>query len=299
MTRSTTINRTIQLPRWAADIVANSPQSGDGFHFWLFRAARALWKCGRHKDEICAVLENAAAACGRCVQPREIQSAIENSRLLILRGPTLGCRSWPTINAEQREAIIADGDGLIGMWETSPVRFEDNEQHTESIIDRLFSANPLLCCGRSNSEFDTKPREQWRGELSALQFIVPSAMSAIAGVTQDGRESKHALSNTGPRRFLVVEFDTGTPDDHASLILHLAKRAPLALGMHSGGKSMHGWFYCDGQPESRLELFMRYAVSLGADRATWTRSQFVRMPDGKRDSGMRQTVYFFNPGVIQ
>lgn len=54
-----------------------------------------------------------------------------------------------------------------------------------------------------------------------------------------------------------------------------------------------------GQPEERLRRFMRYAVALGADRATWTRSQFVRMPDGTRDNGERQTVYFFNPEVIR
>src|SRR5690349_17937377 len=31
-----------------------------------------------------------------------------------------------------------------------------------------------------------------------------------------------------------------------------------------------------------------YAVSLGADPATWTRSQFVRMPGGRRDNGKVQ-----------
>jgi len=54
-----------------------------------------------------------------------------------------------------------------------------------------------------------------------------------------------------------------------------------------------------GQPEERLHRFMRYAVSLGADRATWTRSQFVRMPDGTRDNCKAQTVYFFNPEVCR
>jgi hypothetical protein len=44
---------------------------------------------------------------------------------------------------------------------------------------------------------------------------------------------------------------------------------------------------------------MRYAVSLGADAATWTRSQFVRMPDGLRENGNRQVVYFFNPEVMK
>ena len=81
--------------------------------------------------------------------------------------------------------------------------------------------------------------------------------------------------------------------------MHLAERAPLALAVHSGSKSLHGWFYCVGQSEERLRDFMRYAVMLGADPATWTRCQFVRMPDGMRDNGKRQTVYFFNPEVVK
>jgi hypothetical protein len=50
------------------------------------------------------------------------------------------------------------------------------------------------------------------------------------------------------------------------------------------------------RPED-LKAFMDYAVSLGADKATWTRSQFVRMPDGTRDNGKRQTPYYFDPGT--
>jgi hypothetical protein len=83
------------------------------------------------------------------------------------------------------------------------------------------------------------------------------------------------------------------------VLVHLASLAPLALAVHSGSKSIHGWFYCAGQPEERLRSFMNGAVSIGADRATWTRSQFVRMPDGTREGGARQAVYFFNPGVMK
>jgi hypothetical protein len=106
--------------------------------------------------------------------------------------------------------------------------------------------------------------------------------------------SAHTLDNTGPRRFLVVEFDSGITDHHAALLLHLANYAPLVLAVHSGGKSLHGWFYCAGQPEDKVNRFFRYAVSLGADPSTWTRSQFVRMPDGKRDDA-RQAVFFWKP----
>jgi hypothetical protein len=132
-----------------------------------------------------------------------------------------------------------------------------------------------------------------------MQLLVPSPMSAQTGMTQDGKESEHTLSNTGARRFLVIEQDGGNADEQAAILLHLAARAPLVLAVHSGSKSIHGWFMAAGQPEERLRRFMRDAVALGADPAMWTRSQFARMPDGTRDNGKRQAVYFFNPEAIR
>jgi hypothetical protein len=97
---------------------------------------------------------------------------------------------------------------------------------------------------------------------------------------------------------LVVEFDQGTFDEHAALLVHLAKLAPLVLVVHSGNKSLHGWFYCEGQSEEKVVRFFQYAVSLGADQATWTRCQLVRMPDGLRDNGKRQSVIYFSPATL-
>jgi hypothetical protein len=233
------------------------------------------------------------------VSRAEIISAVQNSLPCAWQpkgnaAPVQSAARWPRINQEQREAIVRDNGGLADLWDLSRPRIEDNAQHTEEIIDRLFPGNSLLCCGKSNSVFDTKPRDDWRGELSALALIVPSPMSAVTGTTKDGKESKHTLANTGARRFLICEFDTGSPDEHAALLLHLGTFAPLICAVHSGNRSLHGWFYVHGQPDAKIEKFFRYAVSLGADRATWTRSQFVRMPDGTRDNGNRQTVFFLN-----
>jgi hypothetical protein len=203
------------------------------------------------------------------------------------------------VNQEQREAIRRDGGGLVDLWEASPVRIEDQESHTEVLIDRLFPGDSMLCCGHSKSKFATRSRTEWRGQLSALQLIVPSPMTARSGLTKDGRPSAHALSITGARRFLVIEFDAGSWDDHAELLLHLSSTAPLALVVHSGSKSLHGWFYCAGQGEEKLLTFFRYAVSLGADYKLWSPSQFARMPDGLRDNGKRQVVFYFNPRIIK
>jgi hypothetical protein len=291
--------RVALLPQWCTDIIANPPRSGEGFHNWIFRAARALWKCGRQASDIREILENAAITCGRRVSAREIADAVRHSQTSAFQPATAQHQPWPVVNHEQREAIVAPGLGLVDLWEISPVRFSDNESHTEEIIDALFPGDPLLCAGRSNRGFATRSRSEWCGKLAGLQLVVPSPMTARVGLTQEGKQSAHALSITGPRRFLVIEQDGGTIDEQAAVLLQLAERAPLAVAVHSGSKSIHGWFYCVGQSEEKLRSFMRYAVSLGVDTATWTRSQFVRMPDGTRANRKRQTVYFFNPEVLK
>ena len=307
LARYLTVNMTRQLPDFLRNMIDAPPRAGEGVHNWLFRMARQL-HAHLPSPEIVALLETRVANCGRHVPRHEIVSAVQSSlpyawqpgRNAVVQSGS----KWPCVNQKQRAAIIRDGGGLADLWEASRIRIESNNSKTESIVDALFPGNPLLCCGESKSEFDTKPREQWRGQLGYLQLIVPSPMTTLKGLTRDGKESAHALSNTGPRRFLVVEFDQGTADEHAALILYLGTCAPLVCAVHSGGKSLHGWFYVQGLPELKVESFFRHAVLLGADPATWTRSQFVRMPDGWRpdgkdlDSGkvkpQRQTVYFLN-----
>jgi len=286
------------LPPFIDEMLAVPPRAGEGVHNWLFRVARQL-HAHLPAVEIVALLENRVHGCGRHVSRKEIEDAVKNALACAWQpsgnaAPVQSAAKWPRVNQEQRAAILRDNGGLADLWELSKPRIEDNTAHTEAMIDRLFPGNPLLCCGKSNSDFDTKPRDDWRGEMSALALIVPSPMSAVTGTTKDGKESKHTLANTGARRFLICEFDTGTADEHAALLIHLAGYAPLVCAVHSGNKSLHGWFFVAGQPDTKIEKFFRYAVSLGTDRATWTRSQFVRMPDGTRDDGKRQTVFFLN-----
>lgn len=286
------------LPQFVRDLLACPPRRGGGLNNWFYRTACALHRY-RTDEEIIALLR--AVTIGELVKHGEIERAVTSSAAAAWRPgqPTTSFRAptWPRVNAEQREAIVASGLGLVDLWEASPVRFDDSASHAEEVIDALFPGDPLLCVGQSNSRFATRQRGSWRGKLAKMQLIVPSPMSARTGRTQDGRESEHTLENTGARRFLVIEQDDGNVDEQSAVLLHLAGRAPLALAVHSGSRSIHGWFTTAGQPEERLQRFMRYAVSLGADRATWTRSQFVRMPGGTRENGNPQTVYFFDPEV--
>jgi len=291
-----------RLPQFVRDLLAAPPRHGDGVHNWLFRVARVLHPF-RSEAEISAILHAAVHACGRHVPESEVTNAIQNSKGVAWQPqaiwrPRKQAPRWPLVSSKQREAAIASaGMGLVDLWENSPVTVHGRACGTEMFIDALFPGNPWLCVGQSARKFRTRLRQDLRGEMSAASLIVPSTMTAQEGRTKDGRASEHTLENTGPRRFLVVEFDSGHSDEHAALLAHMAQHAPLALAVHSGGKSLHGWFFCEGQPEERVLRLFRHAVRLGADPATWTRSQFVRMPDGRRDNGARQTVYYFNPAV--
>jgi hypothetical protein len=164
-------------------------------------------------------------------------------------------------------------------------------------------------------------REIWRGRLERLQFIVPNPMVRVRGRTKvESRLSEHTLEQTARRVYLVIEFDFSefardgwtlsqwaplvrewrgagvtVLDACAALHLHLAERFPLVAVVFNGGKSLHGWYLVFGQSRERLRSFMDYAVSLGADHASWLRSQFVRLPDGRRENGKRQVTYFFDP----
>ena len=297
--------------------------SGQGGHDATFRAACIVWN-GFGLDEATTYALLASEFNPRCQpewSPGELMHKVRSaaaathgkprSHLLgeIMETPVISfgpAPKWPEANEEEIARIVCAGPSALELWERSPQLLDvDDGSNCESIIKNLFvsasAPDPLLCVGKSNSEFATRPLSTWlaKGKLYGFPLIVPNPMTTRAGRTKEGKESEHCLENTGPRRFLVVEFDKGTADDHAARLWHLTGFAPLSLVVHSGSRSLHGWFYCAGQQEKDLRRFMNYAVSIGADRATWTRSQFVRLPAGQRENGARQSVFYFDPGTLQ
>jgi hypothetical protein len=224
--------------------------------------------------------------------------------------------AWPVRDHERILTLLTDSfTSLSDLEALSPVP-PAGLTDPYAIIDHLFLSggppDPWLCFAGSPTTPATRRRSEWQGHLDRARFVVPSPMTGPKGKTQDGRDSVRCLGNTCPRRFLVIESDftesgdgplfahlreTGgtVPDLCATVLRHLAEYAPLVMAVHSGGKSLHGWFAVLNQSESDLKRFMRWACLYGADKATWTRCQLVRMPCGTRDDGRPQSVHFFNP----
>jgi hypothetical protein len=315
------IDRVAKLPRKIRKQIETCPAKGQGVHHWLFTSALLLHRYFP-EDQIEEILSQYVSCRGR---EREIGDAVANSAKII-RGemPSSGLtKTWQAVDyTTVHKIVLGSRVRLSHLQANSPVPVWAHRQMTEEILDALFPDNPLLCFGLSANSFYTKPREFWRGRGSSFQFIVPNTMMKETGITKDGKESKRCLDNTGQRRFLVIEFDISENDEkwgsyvrewkakgisvldaNVALLLELARRGlphlPLALAVYSGGRSIHAWYWCEGLTDEQLRPFMVRAVRLGADYATWTKCQLVRMPDGTRDNGNRQQVYFFAPEVIR
>jgi hypothetical protein len=294
----------------AAQLLRPCPASGEGVHTWIFYAACRLITAGLSVEE--AEREIEALMTRLPDPPSEIMDALRSAR---------GDRSrstprWTQVNPVAIAEIVKNGPTLLELVSRSPEPIQFVPQsRTELIIDTFFPGNPWLCVGEASNRFYTARREEWRGRLDKQSLIVPSPMCAQKGCTKEGKLSCHSADNTGPRRFLITEFDSGALDQQAGLLWHLARFAPLALVVFSGSRSLHGWFFCQDQPENKLTRFFDYAHSLGACQGMWQPSQFARMPDGTRHDGKtsdalkiagiqnvpsgRQTVLYFNPGVIR
>lgn len=295
-----------RLPQKLRRELANPPKAGGGVHRWLFTMSlRLVSKLTR--SQIQTVLAEALIDCGRPVSCREIDEAIcaagkwkgSSSQ------PGSGCSrkgrsKWPPVNKiAQEEAFLNEfTTGMLSV--ISPVWVEKETPNAKEFLEMLFEPESLLCVGRSPRVFETVSLENLlKSDLASTELIVPSPMSASHGLTQAGRKSARSNANTGPRRYLVTEFDSSTPDEQARIIWHLNTYAPLLMVLSSGGKSLHAWWPCTSEDEAVILRFFKYAVSLGADPATWSKSQFVRLPQGWRsDKNARQQVMFFDRRVL-
>jgi len=299
------------LPNHIQANIGPMPSPGRGLHDWIFQSARVLHRY-YEPGAVFQILQDLTADCGRVVPEPEIRDAVNNSARAkhpINLGTSLG---GPGFNINKKPEWPKSDPALIrSVLESTPrarermagaschTEFGENPgQYVPHVIAKLFPGDPLLCTGEENYSMRCRPRSYWGAQLASLQFIVASPMIAETGLNQSGKPSHRCLGNTGPRRHLVVEFDEASMAEQEAFHVHLSERFLLVAVVHSGGKSLHGWYHVKGRSEPEIEAFMHYAMLLGADRHTLVRCQPVRMPGGMRRNGLqsiRQEILFLNP----
>jgi hypothetical protein len=292
-----------ELPAFVQDLLACPPHRGQGLNNWFFRVARVLHSF-RSRAQIIQLLR--VATYGEPLQHNEIERAIERSAAVAWRpGESPTAKEYrpaaPRLDPERRKGVIAqESITSADLIASSPTRFpEDGPRRTEEIVDVLFPGNPLICAAKSKKRAATRPRETWRGRLSALPLIVPNPMKARTGINQEGSESERCLDNAGQRKLLVIEQDGGSEDEQAAILWHLARFLPLVLVVHSGRRSLHGWFFVEELATDWVDQFVDLACRLGADNAMRCPCQLARIPDGTRETGEWQRVLFFDPDALR
>jgi hypothetical protein len=276
-------------------LLDHQPGKGRG-HQWLFRVALHLRHY--HTEAACFRLLRACADewHDRAVPDAEIWKAVRKA--YSATGEEARAASaipWPDPSPEAITRVLTDTEPRFTLEPLADLG-------ASRLLPALFDWDELVCAGYGQWQGRTATLQEIHPHASAFQFVVPSPMTARAGVNQEGETAFRCLANTGPRRFLVVEGDSATKEEQARILTHLGRFLPLVLVVDSGGKSLHGWYWAEGQPEATARLFMEYAVHLGADPHTFVRCQWVRMPGGTRyadEAAPRpQPVLYAHPHIL-
>lgn len=277
-----------RLPARVYNALLSAPKIHDS-QALLFGMSGALFRAGFPEWERRLVLESWFKGYYREITEREIDRAVmratSDRRHL---GP-----KWPLPNARRIADLTKDANGGLTSLEASSDK-SLGALTTGEIIDRLFQPTDMLCMAKCLSGAVTDNRDAFRGKEHEFQFIVPNPMSAKCGLTTDGRISSRSLTNVGPLTYQVVEFDQGNIHEQARIHLHLAQMVKLRLVVFSGSKSLHGWYDVRAMTEEMVTKFRCYVAALGADKATFTPCQLVRMPNALRDNGALQNVFFIS-----
>ncbi len=170
-------------------------------------------------------------------------------------------------------------------------------------LGELFEDHELVNLATGPKRSFTRSVLEWkqRGDLSQYSLMVPHPMSARRGITKDGRPHRpRTTSNTGPRRWVVTEYDLPPIEWQPSLIAELSELAqqPPSVVLWSGNKSLQVWFLIGDNDAATVAAFENEAAKLGADPLVMgdpRRCQLVRTPMALRDNGNVQRVIFWNP----
>ena len=141
------------------------------------------------------------------------------------------------------------------------------------------------------------------------EFIVPNAMIAAQGRTQEGHwgaRTKNNACHPDDRRILVVEFDEEKgpdgviakipQDSQARRLRFLNTGDPhLLMVVDSSNKSLHGWFDVSRTEPTALQRWWQLALALSADPAGERTYQGFRYPNGRRKNGKTQRVIYYAP----
>ena len=231
---------------------------GKGMHTSLFSYSCRMAEGGVCPDLVVEHLMNSGEVCDykRTVPDREIEAAVEDAYDTILTSSNR--KRIPPLSkydsAKARGIYDKYGCDLSYLEHISP---QMPPTTVKAALTALYAEDEYVCLGLEVNRFQTKLLSKWLQprlrQLSDYQFIVPNPMISEYGLKKNGTGmSPRTYNNTGPRKFVVCDFDLPAADMQPSLIVHLAEycKAQPVLVLSSGNKSLHAWWRCEASLKS-------------------------------------------------
>jgi hypothetical protein len=240
---------------------------------------------------------------GRQLLPPEVERAIataygtphkagESVPRVASLSPAALASLCPPISEKAAQAFVA----------SSPM---DRTATTAAILAALFGPDEFIALKPRNqcSPERCKVRElptRFATSGTPFQFVSSSPITGRLEMTQDGKRSYGALGCFTVQRFVVIEFDSASPQEQFARLLWLKEKAghhsPMVMMLKSGQKSTHAWFLPTS--EAVADQLKTAGVKLGADPAAMRIHQPVRCPNQRRDNGNPQEVLWLAPPSI-
>lgn len=180
------------------------------------------------------------------------------------------------------------------MPQSSPAPIPDDPGDQAAAVLRLFPPGDVLWIGFLRDSGKDRNARNFRRASDWLESNLPPApricsCTFIPGVIRRCQRTMRSW------RFLVVEADVLDFPSQGAILRWLARGSlRLRAIVHSGGRSLHGWFDCPGKRD--LAQLRVQLPALGCDPALFNPVQPVRLPGWRRpDNGNIPRLLYLAP----
>lgn len=184
---------------------------------------------------------------------------------------------------------------LSELTQTRPSDWDDRAQRFNFLL-RMFDPLDVVWIGAVHQSGQEKNAKRFRTVQSYLSDTKPIRGEFVTHCTFQPGTFSRCNDAVAVRRYMVVESDTLQANQVGAVLNYLAAEQGLILRavVHSGGKSVHGWFeWPSNATEDEVEEWGATLTGLSCDPATLKASQPVRLPGCVRgDSGRRQLLLY-------
>jgi hypothetical protein len=308
-------------PYFVRELLASCPGAGEGVHPWLFRVARYLHRY-HTPEEICEILAQRVAGCGRSLEPHEIPDAVKNS----------GACKWEPNGqtASERRAEWLEHPTNRNVPEFDPKLARETAARIPIAITRGWlkshSPSPVDCSSEQFFQTFFGPHEKalffniyksqghlWPGNIALNRWSKihwPEGAwflcNPVDGLThfnpRRARDSRRSEESVTSFRYAVLECDHEPKEVWFPIWLKIlvGLALPIVSITDSAGKSAHALVRVGASSKQAWNTFkystLRPLVALGACDGSLSAVRLTRLPGAYRGDRPQELLYL-NPAA--